>query len=109
MRAFNRWLVAGLAVIGASSPAGAQESVTIASWGGAFQAAQRQAWFEPAAKMLGVTVKEDTLNGYGDVKTQVLARAVKWDIAELGLQSCAQGTVDGVFEPLEKPDALLRR
>lgn len=101
MRFFSRCLVAVLAVIGVASAAWAQDTVTIASWGGAFQAAQRQAMFEPSAKMLGITIKEDTLNGYGDVKTQVLAKAVKWDIAELGLQSCAQGTVDGVFEPLD--------
>ena len=86
---------------GLAPPAGAQESITMSSWGGAFQEAERKAFFEPAAKALKITIKEDTTNGIADVRAQVQARAVKWDVTEQGSQTCSQLQVEGNVEPLD--------
>ena len=43
------------------------ESVTIASWGGAYQDAQSKALFVPGAKAMGITVIEETFGGMSDV------------------------------------------
>ena len=51
----------------------AQDSVTFASWGGAYQKAQRDALLTPAEEMLGVTILEDTLTGLAEVRAQVRA------------------------------------
>jgi putative spermidine/putrescine transport system substrate-binding protein len=85
----------------ASSGAVAQDSMTFASFGGAYQAAQRKALLDPIQKQLGIVIKEDTLTGVADVRTQVGARAVKWDVADLGGAGCARGSVEGLFEPLD--------
>src|ERR1700749_4126393 len=71
-------------------PAAAQDTINFASYGGAYQAAQRKALLDPVEKMLNITVKEDTLTGVADVRAQVLAKAVKWDVADLGGASCAR-------------------
>lgn len=79
----------------------AEEGITVASWGGVYQDAERAAFFEPAAKALGITIKEETLSGIVDVRLQVQSGAVTWDIAELGSSDCAQGAKEGLFEPLD--------
>ncbi|MCP5152215.1 MAG: ABC transporter substrate-binding protein [Ectothiorhodospiraceae bacterium] len=79
----------------------AQDSVTFSSWGGSFQDAQREALMKPAAATLGITIKEDTTNGIADVRAQVTANAVKWDIAEQGSNSCVLLTKEGHVEPLD--------
>jgi len=90
-----------LMAAGLTPPAGAQDSITVSSWGGAFQDAERKAFFEPAAKALKITIKEDTTNGIADVRAQVQARAVKWEITEQGSQTCAQLQAEGNVEPLD--------
>jgi putative spermidine/putrescine transport system substrate-binding protein len=93
-------LVAASVAFGAAS-ACAQQVITFASFGGAYQAAQRKALLDPIQKQLNIVIKEDTLTGLADVRAQVRANAVKWDVADLGGASCARGTVEGLFEPLD--------
>ncbi len=85
----------------ATASAQAEESVTFASWGGSFQDAEREAFLKPAAAALGITIKEETLNGIADVRAQVQSGAPKFDIAELGSNSCAQAVLEGIVEPLD--------
>ena len=63
-----------------AAPAFAEGEVVFASWGGSFQDALRSAMLEPAAAALNVTVKEDTTNGIQDVRAQITAGAVAWDV-----------------------------
>ena len=95
--------VAGVALMGlvSTAPAQAQDSITMASWGGSFQEAERKAFYEPAAAALGIIIKEDTTNGIADVRAQVMANAVKWDITEQGSNTCAQLKAEGHIEPLD--------
>ncbi|MFZ5672268.1 MAG: ABC transporter substrate-binding protein [Pseudomonadota bacterium] len=93
-------LMASSALLGTAA-AHAQESITVASWGGVYQDAERAAFFEPAAKALGIAIKEETLSGIVDVRLQVQSGAVTWDIAELGSSDCAQGAKEGLFETLD--------
>ena len=101
MGMFTTFRTALLLSIAAILPAAAQETLTFASFGGAYQAAQRKALLDPIEKMLNITIKEDTLTGIADVRAQVRANAVKWDVADLGAASCARGSVEGLFEPLD--------
>jgi putative spermidine/putrescine transport system substrate-binding protein len=95
-------VLAGLfATASALSPAAAQQTITFASFGGAYQAAQRKALLDPIEKALNIVIKEDTLTGIADVRAQVRANAVKWDVADLGAASCARGSVENLFEPLD--------
>lgn len=85
----------------ATSVATAEDSVTFASWGGSFQEAEHNAFLVPAAKTLGITIKEDTLNGLADVRAQVQSGSPNWDIAELGSSSCVQAVEEGIVEKLD--------
>ena len=46
----------------------ATPQLTVVSWGGAFQDAQSKAQFQPAAKALGITVKEETYSGLAELR-----------------------------------------
>ncbi|RWF62137.1 ABC transporter substrate-binding protein [Mesorhizobium sp.] len=92
--------VAGL-LASVAVPASAADTITAASWGGTYQEAETKAFFDPTAKELGITIKQDTTNGLDDVRLQVTGNAVKWDITELGADECARGSKEGLFEKLD--------
>jgi putative spermidine/putrescine transport system substrate-binding protein len=77
------------------------DEITVVSWGGKFQEAERKAFFEPAAKILGITIKEDTLSSPNEVRVQVRAGAVQWDVVELGIAGCARLSAEGLLEKLD--------
>jgi len=56
---------------------------------------------DPAAKKLNVTVKEDTTNGIQDVRAQITAGAVAWDVTEQDLPSCETLSREGSLEPID--------
>ncbi|MGE8942895.1 ABC transporter substrate-binding protein [Leptospira interrogans] len=92
-------LGAGLAlnVPGAS----AQQSITVSSWGGAFQKAQREAWFNLVEKELGITIKEETTSGIADVRAQVASGRPTWDLSTQGAYTCALLEKEGKLEKLD--------
>lgn len=94
-------LAAGMAACFVTVGAQAQDSITFASWGGSFQAAERIAFLDPAEDALGIVIKEDTLNGLADLRAQVQSGAPQWDIAEFGSNSCATAVLEGLAEPLD--------
>ena len=84
-----------------TAPAFAEGEVVFSSWGGSFQDALRSAMLDPAAKKLNVTVKEDTTNGIQDVRAQITAGAVAWDVTEQDLPSCETLSREGSLEPID--------
>jgi putative spermidine/putrescine transport system substrate-binding protein len=100
-----RWMMAAAAVtVFATVPftaPQAQPEVTVVSWGGAYQAAQRKAWFEPAAKELGITIKEDTMSGIADHRAQVMSGSVTWDLVQHGSYSAMKLVKEGMVEKLD--------
>ena len=88
----RRILISGLIAssLSLAAPAFADGEVVFSSWGGSFQDALRSAMLDPAAKKLGITIKEDTTNGIADVRAQITAGAVAWDITEQALSDCAR-------------------
>jgi putative spermidine/putrescine transport system substrate-binding protein len=94
-------LIAGLAVLAGCGTAYAQDSVTVVSFGGDYQAAERQAMYKPAAEKLGIKIDEDSLKGIADVRLQVQSGNPTWDIVELGRQYCMSAEAAKLFEPLD--------
>ncbi|MDG1316336.1 MAG: ABC transporter substrate-binding protein [Paracoccaceae bacterium] len=96
-------LAAGLVAssLAMTAPAFAEGEVVFSSWGGSFQDALRSAMLDPAAKKLNVTVKEDTTNGIQDVRAQITAGAVAWDVTEQDLPSCETLSREGSLEPID--------
>src|SRR6266536_2336893 len=81
-------------------PAAAQQ-LTVVSFGGAYQESQSKALFQPAAKALGISLKEETYTGIADLRLKVKAGAVTWDIVASGSGSAARAGAEGILEKLD--------
>ena len=84
-----------------SGVAASADEVTIASWGGSYQAAQSKALFKPVAEALGITIKEESYKGIGQVRTKVAAQSVPWDIIDTGSGGGARGCAEDILIPLD--------
>lgn len=87
--------------VAAAAAAQAQNSVTVASWGGSYQEAQHNALFAPASRAMGITVREETYGGMSDVRLKVQAGAVAWDVVSSGSGSAARAAEEGLLEKLD--------
>lgn len=95
-----------ISVLGGAG-ASAADSISIANYGGAYGDAMWTAIWAPTAEDLKISINKDTLAGIADVRAQVKANAVQWDIGELTVDECAVGEKEGLFEPLSlSADAL---
>jgi putative spermidine/putrescine transport system substrate-binding protein len=101
----RRGFLAGASAVSASviaGPAFAQQgTVTFTSWGGAFQDALRSSMLTPAGQALGISIREDTTNGIQDVRAQITARRVVWDVTEQELPTAETLKRENALEPLD--------
>lgn len=58
--------------------------VVVASWGGTFQAAQRQAYFQPFQELSGIKVIEAEGPSIAQVQAMVDTGNIEWDVVEVG-------------------------
>ena len=96
--------VAGIALVGLTgpSPSVAQDTVTVASWGGAYSMSQRKAYHEPFAKETGITVLEEEWgNSLGEIREQVETGNYKWHLIDLEPGNTIAGCDEGILEPLD--------
>jgi len=104
MKSVKKHLLKGAVVSALALSASASvwaDSLTFSGWGGALQDAERKAYLEPAAKALGITIKEDNMDGLAAVRAQVMSGKPKWDVVELGSTECVQAQQEGLVEPLD--------
>lgn len=94
--------LASLALFIGSATQAMAEDITFVSQGGAYQEAQSKAILEPAAKKLGLTLKQDSSpKAYPIIKTQVESGKVTWDVVDLLTGDCIRGEAEGLFEKLD--------
>jgi len=85
--------------------ANAAESITVVSWGGAYTKSQVEAYHKPwMAKSGNTVVSEDYNGGLSEVKAQVEAGNVKWDLIDVELSDAVRGCDEGLLEPLNIED-----
>lgn len=97
-------LGAATLVSGARFPARAADAkqLTIMSAGGAWQTAQREAWYKPFAQKMGITFNEEvTDNGLAKVQAMVQAGNVPIDLATVETATVLQGGDSGVLQKLD--------
>ena len=96
---FGAALMAGTALMAAKAYAG--DELTITSWGGAYQEAQRKSAFEPYIA-LGNKITEAEYNGeIAKIRAMVEAKAVTWDVISVDSQTILAGCAEGIFETLD--------
>lgn len=82
---------------------GAQaRDLTVVSWGGNFQDAQRKIFFDPfAAETKKPVLDESWDGGYGVLQAKVKAGVPNWDVVEVEAEELALGCADGIYEKLD--------
>lgn len=83
----------------------AAQSLTVLSWGGAYEHSQAQAYFEPYSKKTGVTINTASYNGGTDeLRQQVLSGTPAWDLIDLvvadNIEACQQGWLERIDHQL---------
>ena len=92
--------LAGAMLAAAVSTVSAQ-TVNVVSFGGAYQEGQSKALFQPAAKAMNISVKEETYTGIGDLRLKMKAGANTWDVVTSGSGSAARAGAEGLLEKLD--------
>jgi len=108
--AFKSTAVAGAAAVGllAVPSAGFADSLTIVSWGGAYEESQRRAYYEPYTEMTGTEIIQESRSAQGlaGVRAQVEAGNVTWDIVDMLEADSMRGCDDGVLEVIDHDEIL---
>ncbi len=76
--------------------------LTVVSWGGSYQDAQRKAYFEPYQKATGNKLIEDSWDGgIGGVRAKVQGGAVPWDVVQVEAEELSIGCDEGLYVPID--------
>ncbi|MDF1792205.1 MAG: ABC transporter substrate-binding protein [Thalassobaculaceae bacterium] len=93
-----------LAALGYAGTASA-ETLTIVSWGGAYTKSQVEAYQKPWIAKTGDTINSEDYNGgLAEVRAQVEAGNVTWDLVDVELSDAVRGCDEGILEPLPVED-----
>ena len=88
------------------TPSRGVESLTVVSWGGAYAQAVNKGYIEPFMAETGIEVRlEDYNGGLAQVRVQVEAGNVYWDVVDLEIADAVSACDEGLLEPIDA-DAL---
>ena len=92
----------GLLSLALAAVPGAARDLTIASWGGNFQDAQREIYFKPFSKVTGKPLLDEGWDGgIGVLQAKVKAGNPSWDAVEVEADELSLGCADGLFEKVD--------
>ncbi|TCK31446.1 putative spermidine/putrescine transport system substrate-binding protein [Ancylobacter aquaticus] len=82
--------------------AASAEQITFVSQGGAYQEAQTKAILDPVAKLLGITIHQDSSpDAWPVLKTQTATGKPIWDVIDTPTKDCIRGGEQGMIEKLD--------
>jgi putative spermidine/putrescine transport system substrate-binding protein len=85
----------------ALSPAAARD-LTVVSWGGNYQDAQREIYFKPFAEKSGKPVLDESWDGgYGVLAAKLQAGTPNWDVVQVETEELELGCADGIYETVD--------
>lgn len=89
-----------LFVTGAARAQG--RDLTVVSWGGAYQDAQREVYFRPWQQARNQRLLEETWDGgVGVLRARIQSGANTWDVVQVESEELLIGTEEGLFERLD--------
>jgi putative spermidine/putrescine transport system substrate-binding protein len=99
--------VAGTMMLGVGRQALAAEdlkgkTVVFASWGGAYQDAEKASYCDPFAKATGAKVLQDGPMNAAKFRTMIESGAPDWDVADITIDFLYAGIGDQLFEKIDK-------
>ena len=100
---FLLWLCIPSAALSEPAPGDQAKTLIITTWGGAYEAAQRQAYFAPFARETGIEVRLKAYDGGVDpLRRGGASGDGKWDVLDMtepdALAACAEGLL-APFDP----------
>jgi putative spermidine/putrescine transport system substrate-binding protein len=91
-------LVGGLAMAGAATA----RDLTVVSWGGAYQDAQKAAYFTPFVEQTKVPMHDESWDGgIGVLRAKVQGGAANWDVVQVESEELQLGCEEGLFEKID--------
>ncbi|MEM9205650.1 MAG: ABC transporter substrate-binding protein [Pseudomonadota bacterium] len=77
--------------------------LTVVSWGGAYTKSQVEAYHKPFTAETGTNIiSEDYNGGIAEIKAQVEAGNVTWDVVDVELSDAVRACDEGLAEPIDK-------
>jgi len=96
-------LFSATALLAVSTVAATAGTLTVVSWGGAYTKSQVEAYHKPWMEKTGNTiVSEDYNGGLAEIKAQVEAGNVSWDVVDVELSDAVRGCDEGLLEEIDK-------
>jgi len=90
-----------LAAAGRGASAQARD-LTIVSWGGAYQDAQREVYFRPYMQRTNSRILEETWDGgVGVLRAKIQSGANNWDLVQVESEELLLGAEEGLFERMD--------
>jgi len=76
--------------------------LTVVSWGGAYQDAQREVFFRPFQQATRSRMLEETWDGgIGVLRSRIASGANTWDVVQVESEELLIGADEGLFEPMD--------
>lgn len=85
-------------------PADAEDarSITVLSWGGAYEEAQREAWFDPFTEATGIEVQVERYSGgLQELRSEADSEHAPWDVVDLTMSDALAACERGLIQPLD--------
>lgn len=95
-------LMGGLLATALYTGSAAARDLTVVSWGGNYQDAQREIYFKPFSEKTGKPLLDESWDGgYGVVQAKVKAGSPNWDVVQVEAEELALGCADGLYEKID--------
>lgn len=103
MKKIIRLLVGSSVMLAAASLSAQAEDLTVVSFGGAYGAAQQKHMIDPFMKETGTNVLfEDYSGGIAEIKAQVEANNVQWDVVDIEVIDLERACSEGLLEVIPR-------
>ncbi len=93
--------VTGAAALGVRPARAQARPFTFVSWGGALSSTEKAAFMDPGSKKLGFEIANTSPTTYAKIKAMVEAKAVEWDLVDVGGRFIFQGRDQGLLEQID--------
>ncbi len=86
----------------AGATAASARDLTVVSWGGSYQEAQKKIFFEPFKALSGKPLLDESWDGgYGVLQAKVKAGTPNWDAVQVESEELELGCADGIYEKID--------
>lgn len=92
----------GTAALLTAPVAAAARDLTVVSWGGAYQDAQKEIFFKPFVAQTGIPLVDDSWDGgIGVLRAKIEGGASNWDVVQVESEELELGCEENLFEKLD--------